>query len=88
MKTLNIGAQDFRDIPRNAIKGVNSIGESVTGFCKDKADSFTKTSAGEFLKKHDINKNTFIGAAILAGATYLAGKCILGIRDKVREIKK
>ena len=82
------------NVSSKVIDGLNRVGSAVVDNTKrvktlvlDKKDSFVKSETYKNIVSK-ANKNTLIGAGVVAVALGLAIKCVKEILDKTSEFKK
>jgi len=82
---------EIQNIKANVVKGLNDIGTKTTSAAKQ-AVSFVQEQSDRFIKKdaiknNGINKNTVIGAGVVAAVLVLATKCLKTVTGKIAEVK-
>ncbi len=81
-------------VVKNGIKGTNEIGSAVRGYAKDfkvSADTFINNhesvkNIAQKAKNNKVGKDTFVGFAVIIAALYLAGKCLIGLKNKISSL--
>ena len=76
---MQINKVTIGQLPQKALGKINSLGEDTISFVKEKSDSFSKTTVGNFCNQHNLNKNTLVGCAIILAA----GSFVVSIAKKI-----